>query len=544
MHTGEGAAMRVVATAGHVDHGKSTLVWRLTGMDPDRLAVEKARGVTIELGFAWTDLPGAGQVAFVDVPGHERFVPTMLAGVGPVPAVIFVVAADAPWMAQAEEHLLALDALGVRHGLLVVTRADLADPAPITKAAQDRIAETTLGRIPTVIADDIDQVRQAIARMVNALPRPDTESDVRLWIDRSFTVQGAGTVVTGTLQAGTLRVGDDLDLDGTPVRVRGLHTLGHPRTEVTATARVAVNLRNLPRDRVNRGDALTTPGAAHQATVVDIDTRPRHRQAVLHIGAAAVPVRVHPLGTNARLVLARPLPLRVGDRVLLRDPGDHHIQGATITDLDRLDRAPFHTTAQRKALGRNENHIVNGWHTDPDTWRGLVARTAELLAQNETRNPLGTAPPTETIRRALRLPDPALVPPLISATKTGKIRELPTSVTTSVDALAKDLDMNPFHAPTAERLRELGLGKRELAAAVRVGRLRKVAEGIVLLPDAPARAIPLLHGIPQPFTTSQARQALDTSRQVALAVLDILDRDGVTERLPDNTRRLRNPDGG
>src|SRR5690606_19322190 len=124
-----GNDMHVVATAGHVDHGKSTLVRALTGMEPDRLAEERRRGLTIDLGFCWTTLPSGATVAFVDVPGHERFVPTMLAGVGPVPAVMFVVAADEGWMPQSEEHLAALDALGVRHGVLAVTRADLADPA-------------------------------------------------------------------------------------------------------------------------------------------------------------------------------------------------------------------------------------------------------------------------------------------------------------------------------------------------------------------------------------------------------------------------------
>src|SRR5438034_8989393 len=134
--------MHVIATAGHVDHGKSTLVRRLTGMEPDRWAEERRRGMTIDLGFAWTRLPGGELVAFVDVPGHERFVPNMLAGVGPVPAVLFVVAADEGWRAQSGEHLAALDALGVRHGLLAVTRCDRADPAPALADAAARIART------------------------------------------------------------------------------------------------------------------------------------------------------------------------------------------------------------------------------------------------------------------------------------------------------------------------------------------------------------------------------------------------------------------
>ena len=142
--------MHVVATAGHVDHGKSTLVQALTGMDPDRLVEEKKRGLTIDLGFAWTTLPSGRGVAFVDVPGHERFVPTMLAGVGPAPAVLLAVAADEGWMPQTAEHVAALDALGVRHALLAVTRSDLADPGPVAADVRSRLAGTTLAGLPAV----------------------------------------------------------------------------------------------------------------------------------------------------------------------------------------------------------------------------------------------------------------------------------------------------------------------------------------------------------------------------------------------------------
>src|SRR5579863_24114 len=142
--------MQVIATAGHVDHGKSALVRALTGMEPDRWAEERRRGMTIDLGFAWMDLPGGERLAFVDVPGHERFVPNMLAGVGPVPAVLVVVAADGGWMPQSAEHLAAIDAVGIRHGLLAVTRSDLADPEPAMRQALDHIAGSHLGTVPAV----------------------------------------------------------------------------------------------------------------------------------------------------------------------------------------------------------------------------------------------------------------------------------------------------------------------------------------------------------------------------------------------------------
>ena len=163
--------MHVVATAGHVDHGKSTLVRALTGMEPDRFEEERRRGMTIDLGFAWTELPGGEVVAFVDVPGHERFVPTMLAGVGPVPAVLLVVAADEGWMPQTAEHVAALDALGVRHGVVAVTRADLAEPVATADDVRARLADTSLAGLPSVAVSartgaGLDELRAALAELV------------------------------------------------------------------------------------------------------------------------------------------------------------------------------------------------------------------------------------------------------------------------------------------------------------------------------------------------------------------------------------------
>ncbi len=203
--------MHVIATAGHVDHGKSTLVRALTGMEPDRWAEERTRGMTIDLGFASTTLPQGPTVAFVDVPGHERFIGNMLAGVGPAPAVMMVVAADEGWRTQSAEHLAAIDALGVQHGLLVVTRSDLADPGPATARALQEISASSLGNVDAVQVSGrtgagLDLLREALARLVSRLPPPRLDGRVRLWVDRSFTIRGSGTVVTGTLGAGTIRL--------------------------------------------------------------------------------------------------------------------------------------------------------------------------------------------------------------------------------------------------------------------------------------------------------------------------------------------------
>ncbi|MBY8852159.1 50S ribosome-binding GTPase, partial [Saccharothrix sp. MB29] len=296
--------MRVIATAGHVDHGKSTLIRLLTGMEPDRWAEERRRGLTIDLGFAWATLPG-GPVAFVDVPGHERFTTNMLAGVGPVPAAMLVVAADEGWMPQSAEHLAALDGLGVRHGLLVVTRADLADPGPALVEARGHLAGTSLHGVRSVAVsgrtgEGLDGLRAALDEVARALPEPDPAADVRLWVDRSFTVRGAGTVVTGTLGAGTVSVGDELELGGRRVPVRGLQSLGEPVERVGGVARVAVNLRGVERDQVGRGDALLTPGAWPAVRELDVRLSAPEVPArlVLHVGSAAVPAHVRPLGAR------------------------------------------------------------------------------------------------------------------------------------------------------------------------------------------------------------------------------------------------------
>ncbi|MFY9806382.1 MAG: selenocysteine-specific translation elongation factor, partial [Pseudonocardiaceae bacterium] len=269
--------MHVVATAGHVDHGKSTLVRALTGMEPDRWAEERRRGMTIDLGFAWTTLPTGATVAFVDVPGHERFVPNMLAGVGPVPAVLFVVAADEGWMPQSAEHLDALHALNVRRGLLVVTRSDLMDPELAREEALEHLAGSTLGRMPAVCVSGttgagLDELRSALSTLVAGLPAPDVEADVRLWVDRAFTIRGAGTVVTGTLASGTLHTGDELELAPGKrlVRVRGLQSLGESVESARAVARVAVNLRGVPRETVHRGTALLTPKTWLTTRTIDV----------------------------------------------------------------------------------------------------------------------------------------------------------------------------------------------------------------------------------------------------------------------------------
>ncbi|WP_137159230.1 selenocysteine-specific translation elongation factor, partial [Blastococcus sp. CCUG 61487] len=323
--------MDVIATAGHVDHGKSALVRALTGMEPDRWAEERRRGLTIDLGFAWTTLPSGRTVAVVDVPGHERFVGNMLAGVGSVPAALLVVAADDGWSAQTAEHVAVLDALGVRHALLAVAKADLADPEPVLADVRERLTATSLGNVPgiavsSVTGAGVPELADRLEALLAGLPAPDPAAPVRLWLDRAFTVKGAGTVVTGTLAAGTVTAGDRLRLGDRDVVVRGVQSLGRAVDAAAATARVALNLRGIGVDELSRGDALLTPGAFRDTAEVDVTLTgiaPEGQlpaESVVHVGAATVGARLRRLdGAAVRLRLARPLPLRIGDRLLLRD---------------------------------------------------------------------------------------------------------------------------------------------------------------------------------------------------------------------------------
>ena len=607
------------------------LVRALTGMEPDRWEAEQRRGMTIDLGFVWLTLPSGAQVAFVDVPGHERFVSNMLAGAGPAPAVMFVVAADEGWMPQSAEHLAAIDALGVRAGILVVTRADLADPAPALRQATAKIAGTSLGPdIEAVAVSALDgrgmpALIAALTRLTERLPSPDPRSAVRLWVDRVFAIKGSGTVVTGTLQAGTVRVGDELMLAPAmrPLRIRGVQSLGAPAAQVSGVARVALNLRGVSTRELGRGTALVQPGRWTVTSVIDVRLSPRperepagpgaqerHPAAgpglparlpprlTLHIGAARTIAQVRLLGGGiARLSLADALPLHIGDRVLLRDPGaaggasGQPIYGATVLDVAplRLRGSGAAAAAQRElaswpdppaaadllrrhrllrasaasAMGlRDLPPPVSGdWLADPEHWQRLRRLLVRAVAAHAASDPLAAGLPVDAARAELGLPARGLVEALAAGRPGDGAAEplelaggylrpggahataQPAGMTDAVRAVLNDLEGAPFRAPEVPRLQELGLDTRAVAAAERAGLLLRLSGNVVLAAGATAQAARILARLPQPFTTAQARQALGTTRRVAIPLLEWLDREGVTRRLPDDRRTMREPSG-
>ncbi|MGO4600700.1 selenocysteine-specific translation elongation factor [Terrabacter sp. 2YAF2] len=601
--------MHVIATAGHVDHGKSTLVRALTGIEPDRWAEERRRGMTIDLGYAWTTLASGAEVAFVDVPGHQRFIGNMLAGLGPAPAVLLVVAADEGWRPQSAEHLAAVDALGISRGLVVVTRSDLADPRPALAEALAHVGRTSLAgsaalAVSARTGQGIEALRVALDDLVASLPAPDRTGRTRLWVDRSFSVRGSGTVVTGTLGAGTIRLGDELVVHRTTgasqsVTVRGLQSLGRTRDEVPAVARVAVNLRGVGVDEVTRGDALLAPRAWHVTTTLDarlvgaggdehdpVDSDPLPSHVMVHLGTLAVEARVRPLGPGAvRLALPASLPVVGGDRILLRDPGSRHVVGAVVVDadppvLDRrgsaarraevvrgLDGAPdlarevarrgWMTPADAVSLGipvppgeRPAATVTRrgAWLVDDGAWLAAANRLHAAVQRRADAAPIDPVLALEAARAAAGAPDRALVADLAVAAGLevrdgrvglpGRAAVLASGPEAALGRIEERLRRSPFTAPEQHELDAAGLGPRELAAAEGNGRILRLPGDVVLLPNAPALAMRQLAALPQPFTTSDARKALDSTRRIVIPLLEHLDRRGWTRRLDGSHREV------
>jgi selenocysteine-specific elongation factor len=378
--------LRVVATAGHVDHGKSSLIVRLTGMDPDRWEEEKRRGLTIDLGYAWCELPSGREVGFVDVPGHERFIANMLAGVGPVRLVLFVVAANEGWRRQSEEHLSILEVLGVAGGVVALTKQDLVDGITLDLAEEEireRIVGTVLSdarivRVSATTGDGLDDLRRALDDVVASAPAPDEGTRSRLFVDRVFTISGAGTVVTGTLGGDCLAVGEDVELypRGRNARIRSLQTHKRNEDRACAVTRVAANLVGARRQDLARGDVVGAPGAWRPTTVFDGVLRPVRglphpitgRGAFkVYAGAAEADARLRLFGVTrleadeeafVRISTARPLVLDVFDRFVLRETGRQEtVGGGSVLDPAPPRRggpAPEARLARRAAAARDD----------------------------------------------------------------------------------------------------------------------------------------------------------------------------------------------
>jgi selenocysteine-specific elongation factor len=560
----------VVGTAGHVDHGKSTLVRALTGMDPDRLAEEKARGLTIDLGFAWTTLPSGRTVSFVDVPGHIRFLKNMLAGVGAVDASLFVIAANEGWKPQSEEHLRILDLLGVGDGIVVVTKVAAVDDERRQMARleiAERVAGTFLANADVVDVDTpsgegVDAVVQAVERLLARTPVASDRERPRLWVDRAFGAAGAGTVVTGTLTGGELSVDDELVLmpGERRVRVRGLQSCQQTRERVPPGSRVAVNLANVHRADVTRGHALVRAGQWESATIFDASLTvlaslehavSRRGAYQAHIGSGEYPVKLRVLaGPDSvapgdtglvRIHVPSPLPLLPGDRFVLRESGRNEtVGGGEILDVApalpasraRPSRSVDRVIAERgwiepdgleRLTGERRAATVEGWVVDPGARQAVEDDVRARLAGAGTLG-LDVAVLSSRERAVLATLDGIVV-------EGGHARRPDALDSLAAHPYLTALAGAPFAPPVPDNV-----DRAELRELVRRG-LVVERDGAYFSPDAVAeagrRVAALLAQHPGGVTVSQVRDELGTTRKHALPLLAHLDATGITRRRGD-----------
>jgi selenocysteine-specific elongation factor len=487
-----------LGTAGHIDHGKTALVAALTGVDTDRLPEERARGMSIELGYAPLTLPSGRRLSVVDVPGHERFVRTMVAGATGIDLFLMTVAADDGVMPQTREHAAVLAGLGVTRGVVAITKADRAAPGPGPAAAA---AAELLPGVETIACsartgEGVAAVAAALDRVAAALPgRGGAKRPAVLHVDRAFTIRGAGTVVTGTLWSGAVARGDTLVLlpAGRAVRVRSVQVHDAAVERADAGQRVALNLGGLGLREVRRGDALAAAGAPVRPTLIlDCALELRGARAgarvQVHHGTRHVPARLVELGSGLwQLRLEQPLLAAAGDRLVVRAvaPPDT-LGGGTVLD------------AHARRHGRRPE---------------IVARLLRLArGEPEPR----TAP--------VAAPAASVATPALSA------RAL---------ALAQRL-LDAGHEPPA--LAELGDGAAELPALRAAGLAVRVGRDLYAHPDAlaaVARRVAAIVEADGAITLARLRDELGTSRKYAQALLEHLDAARLTKRLPDDSRVLR-----
>ena len=560
-----------VSTAGHVDHGKSTLVEALTGVDPDRFAEEKARGLTIDLGFGSAQLPSGRSVSIIDVPGHERFIRNMLAGVGAVDACLFVVAANEGWMPQSEEHLRILELLGVSHGLIALTKVGLCE-AEIAELArmevEERVEDTFLAGAPVVETDvvdglGLDELRAGLDDLVDRTPAAVDHRRPRLWVDRAFAARGAGTVVTGTLGGGQIRVDDELDLrpKGVAVRVRALQSHHSQRTKIGPGNRVAVNLSGVGHQDVARGDVLVRAKQWHLTNRVDasltvlstLDHEVSRRGAhAVYVGACELPVRMRILGLEAlspgetglvRLHLPHRLPLLPGDRFVLRESGRAEtIGGGTVLDVDPVlpasrakpDLSIDRVIAERGWVKADRLVLLTGQSREPDVGGWVVS--PDVLEQSRTRlrkavdaaGPLGldVAGLDERDRAVLGLLDDVM-------TEGGRVRPVGQSDPFENHRYTAALEAAPFTPPEPEAA---GVNRSEVRELVKRG-LIVDQDGVFFAARAMEAAqsvlAEMLAAQPDGVTVAEVRERLETTRKYALPLLAWMDGHGVTRRRGD-----------
>jgi selenocysteine-specific elongation factor len=559
-----------VGTAGHIDHGKTWLVRALTGKDTDRLPEERERGISIALGYAPLELPDGTQLSLVDVPGHERFVRTMVAGATGIDLFLLVIDAGEGARPQTLEHLAILRLLGIDRGVVAVTKADAVDAETLELAlgeARELVPNVEVVAVSARTGAGLDELREALARVADSVPSRSSEAQTRLYVDRAFTIPGAGTVVTGTLRSGSIATGDELRVEPSGLRTRArsvqVHDVQVERAE--AGQRVAVNLPGISRSQLQRGDVLVEPGAYPVSWRLDValeELEPIPAAVTVHIGTSDVPARVVREGRYAQLRLREPVVAARGDRVVLRT--ETTVGGGVVLDPS----PPRRFDPQRLELlerGDTES-IVRAIVREPVTGaelqaRGLLepAELAQGLAAVESAGDWFFAPEwLEKQRTAVRerLAERASSTPLDPGIPLGELLPHEPWAPAVLQLLRVERRDGKAYAPgAAPRLGDQAAAAAELEARlakedlVRVddrnlagfledrGTLKRVGDGFAVsaaLYERGREALPAL----SPITLAGFRDALGISRRTAQLLLERYDADGLTLRIGDE-RRLR-----
>ena len=564
--------MRIIATAGHVDHGKSSLVQALTGTDPDRWEEEKRRGLTIDLGFAFTQI-AEQQIGFIDVPGHVRFLRNMLAGIGGIDACMFVVAANEGWKPQTEEHLRILDALGITRGVVVLTKTDLVDADALAQtldSVRHHVRSTFLASAPIAQVSvhnsaTLDTLRSTLGDLIASLPPVVDTHRPRIWVDRSFAAKGSGTVITGTLTGSSLRVGDELmqQPSNSAVKVRGIQSNGISLDKLEAGNRCALNITGIDHQSINRGDVLVVDGQWLGTNKFDASLKvlesiehavSKRGSYMMYVGSREIKVVLHTIGSTSiqsgetgfiRVALPDMIPLTPGDRFILRESGrDETIGGGEVLDIQPILRSSkakpnkeiLRLVAERGWVQLQQLHLLAGRNVDisevEQALDGWVTTTTNLTEVSNEVMALITAAKDLGVD--------------VATLKTHQRLVLPTLPNVTVrDGRARGADANDVAShPMVKQFADAGCMPPDVASLDKSIVRQLVQRGVLVhcdelyfhssaLEKAIASVRDLLVTNPQGFTVAQFREHLGVSRKYALPLINHLDTTGFTRRRDD-----------
>jgi selenocysteine-specific elongation factor len=562
--------MTVIATAGHVDHGKSSLVLALTGTDPDRWAEEKRRGMTIDLGFAHTQLPSGDTASFIDVPGHIRFLRNMLAGVGAIDGCILIVDAKEGWMPQTEEHFQILKLLGLQHGVIALTKVDLVDAKVEidrrneirTKLRGSFLSDAPIVSVSVVSSKGLDEIRNALDVLIVESKRTNqtrNRNRPRLWVDRSFSSRGAGTVVTGTLIDGSLESDAELTIVRTRQRVRVREIQQHEKatSQLAPGHRCALNLVGVNHAEIFRGDALVIedqwlPSAMFDASLTIVPSL-QHRVTrrgsySVYIGSGEFAAKIRLIGTRelqanengfVRIALQTPIPILPGDRYILRESGRQEtIGGGEVLDIAptlraskaKPNRSVERVISERQWVTAKELELLTGEVCQPMVGDWLT--TAKLLDTTRKELALKLAKTSDGLEISRLKPHEQAVlvtlPDVVIEMGRARIKGASSITEHPYVGLFAKSGVTPPDTKTLDRNIVRQIVQRGLFVDI---------DGVVFhisaLETARLNVQKILQQHPNGFTVSQFRENLGITRKHAVPLLEALDRRAITKRNGD-----------